>query len=70
MNDSNELLLIIITIITLALIYKKITRKTIITITVLSLIGYSIIKKIGLSICIAIISTYFLTMLRPFKKIL
>ena len=68
MKNSNELLLLIISIIALVLIYKKISLNTIITIIVLSLIGYSILKKIGLSICIAIIITYFLTMIKPFRK--
>ena len=68
MKNSNELLLIIISIIALCLIYKKISLHTIITIVVLSLIGYSVFKKIGLSICIAVIAAYFLTMLRPFRK--
>ena len=68
MKNSNDLLLIIISIIALSLIYKKISIHTIISIIVISLIGYSILKKIGLSICIAVIATYFLTMLRPLRR--
>ena len=69
MKNSNDLLLIIISIIALSLIYKKISIHTIITIIIISIIGYSIIKKrIGLSICIAVIVTYFLTMLQPFRR--
>lgn len=68
MKNSNELLLAIISIIALCLIYKKISLHTIISVVVLSLIGYSVFKKAGMSICIAVVITYFLTMLRPFRK--
>lgn len=68
MKNSNELLLLIISIIALVLVYKKLSLKLVVTIIVLTLIGYSVFKKIGLSLCIAVIVTYFLTMLQPFRK--
>lgn len=69
MKDSNELILMIISIVSLMLIYNKINIKTVLLLIILSIIGFSTTKRIGLSIGFAIIITYIITMLNSYKKL-